>query len=120
MPAPLDIYRIICCTPPDAEAARVLFENVNAQFLEEVGIPNGVLFAAASLCPPMDVTRAKPEIERNIRECDFCLHIFGESEPAPVFRGFADLSAQCQAPLRATAFVFRNPSILGNLREALL
>ncbi len=124
MPAHFETYRILCCTPPDLESERLLFEDANAQFSEEVAVPNRVLFAVGSLRPPINPVRAKDAIETNIRECDFVIHIFGEREPEPVFRGFADLTLQCEAdsslPLRASAFVFRNPSGMADLRQSLL
>jgi hypothetical protein len=105
-------YRILCCTPPDLETERLAFESAVAQFVEQVSMPDGVLFAPASLRPPIRATVQKLAIESNIRTCEFFIQIFGEQQPEPVFEGFVEYAQQCVADpsfvTRDVCVFFRN------------
>ena len=105
-------YRILCCTPRDLEAERQAFESAVALFVEQISMPDAVLFAPASLRPPIIAANQKPAIESNIRMCKFFIQIFGEQWPEPVFQGFVEYALDCGAdPSMATRNVcvfFRN------------
>jgi hypothetical protein len=105
-------YRVLCTSPPDLEDEREVFETAVARFVEEVSMPDRVLFAPASLRPPIVASRQKQAIEANIRCCEFVLAVFGERWPDPVFGGFAAYAAECAreagAGTRAVAVCFRN------------
>ena len=112
MPIDFKFYGILCCTPPDLEAERLVFESAVAQFVEQVSMPDGVLFAPASLRPPINAAVQKAAIDSNIRTCEFFIQIFGEQWPDPVFEGFVDYALECAAdPTMATrqvAVLFRS------------
>ena len=112
MATSFQFYRILCTTPPDLEEERLAFESAVAQFVEQVSMPDRVLFAPASLRPPIVAAVQKSAIERNIRECEFFLQIFGEERPDPVFPGFVEYALACAADAamvtRAAAVLFRN------------
>jgi hypothetical protein len=120
-------YRIFCATPPELEDERRTFEAAVARFVEAVSMPDAVLFAPASLPPPMHVALSKPLIESNIQMCDFIVHVFGERWPDPLFAGWIDYAlASVEDPSTATRSVtvlFRNykdaAPELRRLREAL-
>jgi hypothetical protein len=82
------------------------------QFVEQVSMPDGVLFAPASRRPPINATVQKAAIDSNIRACEFFIQIFGEKWPDPVFAGFVEYAVECVAdPSMATRNVcvlFRN------------
>jgi hypothetical protein len=122
MPTDFKFYGILCCTPPDLDSERLAFESSVAQFVEQVSMPDRVLFAAASLRPPINAAVQKAAIDSNIRTCEFSVHIFGEQSPDPVFAGFVEYAAECAAdPAMATRQVgvlFRNfPSAVPELRH---
>jgi hypothetical protein len=98
-------YRVFCATPRDLEAERLAFEAAVAQFVERVSMPDGVLFAPASLRPPIIAANQKSVIESNIRTCEFFIQIFGEQWPDPVFQGFVEYALECAAD---RALVTRN------------
>jgi hypothetical protein len=114
-------YRVLCTTPPDLESERLAFESAVAQFVEEVSMPDGVLFAAASLRPPIQAAVQKAAIEDNIRNCEFFIQVFGERWPDPVFADFVRYSLECAADsalgtrkatqpvTRQVCVFFRNP-----------
>ena len=112
MPIDFKFYRILCCTPPDLEDERQVFESAVAQFVEQVSMPDGVLFAPASLRPPINAAVQKAAIESNIRTCEFFVQIFGEKSPDSVFGGFVDYALECAADpnlaTRNVAVLFRN------------
>jgi hypothetical protein len=112
MASPFKIYRILCSTPPELEAERCLFESSLAQFGEQVTFPEQILFAGASFRGSFDATRHRAAAESNVFMCDFFVHIFGESWPAPVFQGFINLAQQSIAdpskPMRLVTVMFRN------------
>jgi len=109
---PFKFDRILCCNPPDLDVERQTFESVVAQFVERVTMADRVLFAAASLRPPVDAAVQKATIDANVRTCEFFIQIFGERWPDPVFAGFVEYAQQCAAdPSMATrnlAVLFRN------------
>jgi hypothetical protein len=100
-------YRILCCTPPDLEPERLVFEAAVGQFNEDVGMSDGCLFAAASLRPPADAVRQQRNIEANIRMCEFYVGIFGDVRPDPVFEGFLDYALSPAAEMKGVALLFR-------------
>jgi hypothetical protein len=106
------IYRVLCSTPPDLEAEREIFESTLTSFGEAVAFPQKVLFAPASFLPPFDAGIHRTAVEANVRECDFFLHVFGESWPGPPFPAFIDLAQDSMAaparPLRRSAILFKN------------
>jgi hypothetical protein len=112
MPIDFKFYRILCCTPPDLEDERLVFESAVAQFVEQVSMPDGVLFAPASLRPPINAAVQKAAIESNIRTCEFFIQIFGEKSPDSVFAGFVEYALGCAADsnlaTRNVAVLFRN------------
>lgn len=120
-------YRIFCSTPRELENERLAFESAVAQFVEETSMPDAVLFAPASLRPPIVAANQKPVIESNIRMCEFFVQIFGEQWPDPVFQGFVEYALQCVADpslvTRAVCVFFRNYQTaapeLRQLRETL-
>jgi hypothetical protein len=120
-------YRIFCSTPRELEAERLAFESAVAQFVEQVSMPDAVLFAPASLRPPIIAANQKLTIESNIRMCEFFIQILGEQWPDPVFRGFVEYALDCVADpslvTRNVCVFFRNyPAAapeLRQLREAL-
>jgi hypothetical protein len=105
-------YRILCCTPPELEPERLVFEAEVARLVEQVTMPDEVLFAAASLRPPIIAANQKLAIESNIRTCEFFIQIFGEQWPEPVFRDFVEYSIESLADpsrvTRAACVFFRN------------
>jgi len=105
-------YRILCSTPRELEAERLAFESVVAQFVEQVSMPDAVLFAPASLRPPIIAANQKVAIEANIRMCEFFIQIYGEQWPDPVFRGFVEYAVECASDpalaTRAVCVFFRN------------
>jgi hypothetical protein len=105
-------YRIFCAAPGDLEAERQAFESSVAQFIEQVTMPDAVLFAPASLRPPFIAANQKPAIESNIRMCEFFIQIFGEEWPHPVFQGFVEYALECVADpsmvARSVCVFFRN------------
>lgn len=121
MPIDFKFYGILCCTPPDLDSERLVFESAVTQFVEQVSMPDGVLFAAASLRPPINAAVQKAAIDSNIRTCEFFIQIFGEQWPDPVFEGFVDYAVECAAdPTKATrqaAVLFRGfPTAAAELR----
>ncbi len=112
MPSDFKFYGILCCTPPDMDSERLVFESAVTQFVDQVSMPDGVLFAPASLRPPINATVQKAAIDSNIRACEFFVQIFGEKWPDPVFAGFVEYAVECVAdPSMATRNVgvlFRN------------
>ena len=112
MPTDFKFYGILCCTPPDLESERLVFESSVTQFVEQVSMPDQVLFAPASLRPPINAAVQKAAIDSNIRTCEFSIHIFGEQWPDPVFAGFVDYAVECAAdPTKVTrqaCVLFRN------------
>jgi hypothetical protein len=112
MPTGFKFYGILCCTPPDLESERLVFESAIAQFIEQVSMPDGVLFAPASLRPPINAAVQKAVIDGNIRTCEFSIHIFGEKWPDPVFAEFVDYAVECVADptvaARQAGVLFRN------------
>ncbi len=127
MPIDFKFYNILCCTPPDLEAERLVFESAVAQFVEQVSMPDGILFAPASLRPPINAAVQKTAIDSNIRTCEFFIQIFGENWPGAVFEGFVDYALECakdpNLATRNVAVLFRNYSNaapeLHHLRERL-
>jgi hypothetical protein len=127
MPTNFRFHYIICTTPPDLEDERTAFESAVAQFVEQVTMPDGVLFAPASLRPAIDARRQKAAIDSNIRTCEFFIQIFGEQLPDPVFPGFVEYALQCRCDpamvTRNAVVLFRNYSAaapeLRELRERL-
>lgn len=105
-------YRVLCTTPSELEEERDAFESAVARFVEEVTMPRGVLFAPASLRPPIVASRQVPVIEANIRMCEFVIAVFGEAWPDAVFGGFVDYALECAADqgiaTRNVAVFFRN------------
>jgi len=105
-------YRIFCSTPRELEEERLVFESAVAQFVEQVSMPDAVLFAPASLRPPIIAANQKPVIESNIRTCEFFIQIFGEQLPDPVFQGFVEYALDCVADpsmdTRNVCVFFRN------------
>jgi hypothetical protein len=105
-------YRVLCTTPPELESERLAFEAAVAQFVEEVTMPDAVLFAAASLRPPIRAVVQKATIESNIRMCEFFIQVFGEQLPDPVFPGFVEYALACVADTstvtRKACVLFRN------------
>jgi hypothetical protein len=105
-------YRILCTTPPDLEPERLIFESAVAEFVERVTMPDAVLFAPASLRPPIRAERQKPVIESNIRMCEFFLQIVGEIWPDPAFAGFVEFAlasvADTSTATRKACVLFRN------------
>jgi hypothetical protein len=105
-------YRIFCAAPGDLEAERRAFESAVAQFVEQVTMPDAVLFAPASLRPPFIAANQKPAIESNIRMCEFFIQIFDEQWPHPVFQGFVEYALDCVADpsmvARNVCVFFRN------------
>lgn len=120
-------YRIFCSTPRELEAERLAFESAVAQFVEQVSMPDAVLFASASLRPPIIAANQKLTIESNIRMCEFFVQIFGEQWPEPVFPGFVEYALDCAADpsmvTRNACVFFRNHHAaapeLRQFREAL-
>jgi len=114
MASAFKIYRIVCATPPDLNAERQVFESTLADFAERVTFPEQILFAGASFREGFDVARHRTLAESNVRMCDFFLHIFGETWPAPAFKDFITLALECAAdssqPMRNAAVLFRNPA----------
>jgi hypothetical protein len=112
MPTDFKFYGILCCTPPDLDSERLVFESSVTQFVEQVSMPDGVLLAAASLRPPINAAVQKAAIDSNIRTCEFFVQIFGEQWPDPVFAGFVEYAVQCAAdpamPTRQVGVLFRN------------
>ena len=112
MPTDFKFYGILCCTPPDLESERLVFESSVAEFVEQVSMPDGVLFAAASLRPPINAAVQKAAIDSNIRTCEFFIQIFGEQWPDPVFAGFVEYAVECAADpaiaTRQVGVLFRN------------
>lgn len=112
MPPNFTFYRILCCNPPDLDPEREAFESAVTQFVEQVTMPDRVLFAPASLRPPIHATVQKSAIEANIRMCEFFVQIFGEQWPDPVFAGFVEYAQQCAADpsmaTRSLAVLFRS------------
>ena len=112
MPTDFKFYGILCCTPPDLDSERLVFESAVTQFVEQVTMPDGILLAAASLRPPINATVQKAAIDSNIRTCEFFVQIFGEQWPDPVFAGFVDYAVECAAdPTKVTrqaAVLFRS------------
>lgn len=102
-------YRILCCTPPDLDSERLLFEQAVGRFVEQVTMPDQVLLATASLRPPINAAVQKPTIDGNIRMCEFVVQIFGEQWPDPVFAGFVEYALECVAD---PSMVTRNVSVL--------
>ena len=105
-------YRIFCGTPPDLERERLAFESAVAQFVEQITMPDAVLFAPASLRPPIVAAAQKLTIESNIRTCEFFLQIFGEQWPGLVFPGFVEYALDGVGDLsrvtRKVGVLFRN------------
>lgn len=112
MAADFKFYRIFCSTPRELEDERLVFESAVAQFVEKVSMPDAVLFAPASLRPPIIAANQKPVIESNIRTCEFFIQIFGEQWPDPVFQGFVEYALDCVADpsmvTRNVCVLFRN------------
>jgi hypothetical protein len=107
------IYRVLCCVMPELEPERVAFEAANARFAERVTMPEAILFALASPRSDFDPRINRHALESNIRSCDFFVQIFGETDPDPALRDFADLAVTCTADpaltLRSAVVMFRNP-----------
>ena len=95
MPVNFKIYRIFCATPPDLDAERLEYESVIAQFVEQVSMRDAVLFAPASLRPPIVAANHRTALESNIRMCEFFIQIFGEQCPDPVFQALAEYALDC-------------------------
>jgi hypothetical protein len=112
MPTDFKFYNLLCCTPPDLDSERLVFESSVTQFVEQVSMPDGILFAAASLRPPINAAVQQAAIDGNIRMCEFFIQIFGEQWPDPVFAGFVEYAVECAAdPAMATrqiGVLFRN------------
>lgn len=111
-PAGFTFYRVLCSTPPDLEAERQAFESSVARFVEEVSMPDAVLFAPASLRPPIVAANQVAAIESNIRMCEFFIQVFGEAWPGPVFQGFVDYALRSagdpSTATRGVSVFFRN------------
>jgi len=111
-PTEFRFYRILCTTPPDLEAERLAFEASVARFVEQVSMPDAVLFAPASLRPPIVAANQVPVIESNIRMCEFFIQVFGEQWPGAVFRGFVEYALRSvddpSTATRSVCVCFRN------------
>jgi hypothetical protein len=112
MPVNFKIYRIFCATPPDLEAERLEYESSVAQFVEQVSMPDAVLFAPASLRPPIVAANYQATLESNIRTCEFFIQVFGEQCPDPVFQRLVEYAADCAGDpsmdTRGVCVFFRN------------
>ena len=112
MASPFKIYRILCCTPPELEPERCVFESSLAQFGMEVTFPEQILFAGASFRESFDANRHRSAAESNVRMCDFFVQILGEEWPGAVFKGFVNLAVEVMAdpskPMRQVTVIFRN------------
>jgi len=112
MAANFRFYRILCTSPPELDAERLAFEESVARFVGEVSMADGVLFAPASLRPPIVAAAQKRVIETNIRECEFFLQVYGEEWPDSVFQGFVEYALECVQDAamltRQAAVLFRN------------
>jgi hypothetical protein len=111
-PIPFRFYRILCTTPPELEDERLAFESAVSAFVGRVTMPDKILFAAASLRPPILAANQMPLIEANIRMCEFIVAVFGEAWPDPVFGSFIHYSltsiADPDRATRAACAFFRN------------
>jgi hypothetical protein len=121
------VHRILCSTPPDLEAEQTQFLDTLAQFAEEITMPDGVLFPAATFRAPFDALAQKHAVENNIRGCDFFLQIFGEQPAEPVYGEFVENAIQCAADpaqtMRQVAVLFKvagaSSEDMRSLRDAL-
>ena len=121
------IYRIFCATPPSLDAERIAYETAVARFVEQVSMPDAVLFAPASIRPPIVAANHRATLESNIRMCEFFIQIFGEQCPDPVFLGFVEYALDCaedpSMDTQAVCVFFRNHHAaapeLRQLRESL-
>ena len=112
MPGSFTTYRILCSTTPELDTEQEIFLAANADFAEQVCMPEWVLFAAATFRPPFQAELNKAAVEANIRMCDFFIQIFGEKSPPAVYKGFVDYALQCTAdpamPMRAATVLFHD------------
>jgi len=105
--------RILCSTPADLDEEQQLFLSVNAEFGEQVTIPNQILFAVASFREPFEPHAHRYAVQGNLRMVDFFVHVYGERAPDPIYQDFVYYGLKCLAdpakPLRNAVVFFKSP-----------
>lgn len=113
MPIAYTTRRILCSTPADLDEERQLFLAANADFSEQVALPNRVLFAVATFREPFDPHAHRHAVQGNLRMVDFFVHIYGERAPEPIYQDFVCEALKCLAdparPLRKAVVFFKSP-----------
>jgi hypothetical protein len=120
MPISYTTCRILCSTPPDLDEEQQLLLACNAEFGEQVTIPNRVLFAVASFREPFDPHAHRYGVQGNLRMVDFFVHVYGERAPDPIYQDFVYYALKCLAdpakPLRSAVVFFKSPGTDETLR----
>ncbi len=113
MPISYTTRRILCSTPADLDEERELFLAANAEFSEQVALPNQVLFAVASFREPFDPYAHRHAVQGNLRMVDFFVHVYGDRAPEPIYEDFVRDALKYLAdparPLSKTVVFFKSP-----------
>jgi hypothetical protein len=81
------MHRVLCATPWEMEAERILFDEIVGQFNASAAILKGVLFVPVSLANIRDKRPLQYTVDENIRACRYYILVLG-ADWGPLERNF--------------------------------